>query len=130
MHLWSRTSCFILPGKTLFIIYVLVVRLGQKLAVTIQFPSYYVLFSEEPVSFHSLEDAGPLAKLKDQALWALMDSNAHTLIPSHIFLNPERVRTIQTTSPKEVRWKPWSTQARAARYVMDIWSEEEFDDLA
>ena len=123
--------CFILPGKTLFNIYVLVARLGRRLAVAVQSPSFYVLFGEEgSVSIHTLQDATPLARFQSQTLWALADSNAHIKIPSHIFLSQKRVRTIQTTSPRESRWKQWSKEARAKGYVMDIWSEKEIGDLA
>lgn len=41
-----------------------------------------------------------------------------------------RVRVIQATSPEASRWKTWSKQMGASRYIMDIWSDEEVADLA
>ena len=119
--------CFILPGKTLFIIYVLVVRLGQRRAVALQLSDYYALF-EESVSFHTLSDEKPLANI--HSLWAFTDSNAHTLVPGEIFLGePDRIRPIQTTAPEANRWKEWSKHSGAVGYIMDIWSEKETGDL-
>lgn len=122
----------ILSGKTLFLIYVLVVRLGRKHAVALQFPDgrpLYALFHASGVSFHSLHDSRTLDKFPN--LWALTDSNAHVEGPSGIFLGtPDEIRVIQTTSPKEARWKEWSKQTQASGYVMDIWSAKEIHDLS
>ena len=120
---------FILPGKTFFAVYMLVARLGQRRAVALQLFDYYALFEESKVSFHSLSYAMPLANFHSQ--WALADSNDKIGSPSWIFRgNPDRVRPIQTTSPREVRWKEWSKHTRVVGYVMDIWSEKEIVDLA
>ena len=122
---------FTLPGKTHFLIYVLVVRLGQRRAVALQFPdgrAYYAVF-QDSVSFHSLDDARPLAEF--HSMWALTDSNYRVRTPSGIFLGfRECVRVIQTTPPTRDHWKGWSKRAGAVGYIMDIWSEKEIADLA
>ncbi|KAN0077949.1 hypothetical protein V8E55_010006 [Tylopilus felleus] len=117
-------------GKTLFLAYVLVAHLGQKRTVAWQDPTgapFYMLF-RDTATFYSLTDATPLYDYGP--LWALSDSNAGVQSPPSIFYGTTGVRTIQTTSPKESRWKEWSKQGRAKCYVMDIWSEKEITDLA
>ena len=121
--------CFIPPGKSLFIIYALVARLGRRRVVALQLRKCYALFEESGVSFYSLDDANPLTKF--HCVWALVDSNDKVLNPSEIFRGrPNRVRPIQTTSPREKRWKEWTKYTGAKCYVMDIWSEKEIADLA
>ena len=121
--------CFIPPGRSLFLIYVLVSHLGQRRAVAVQLRECYALFEESKVSFYSLSDADPLEKF--DFLWALVDSNDNVLSPNEIFRGPpNRIRPIQTTSPREKRWKEWSKYNGAKCYVMDIWSEKEIADLA
>ncbi|KAF8548541.1 hypothetical protein OG21DRAFT_1500960 [Imleria badia] len=116
-------------GKTLFLAYVLVARLGQKRTVAWQDTTgrpFYVLF-RDTATFYSLADPTPL--YDHGPLWALSDSNAGVQSPAPIFYSPDDVRTIQTTSPKESRWKEWSKQSGAECYVMDIWSRKEVTDL-
>ena len=118
------------PGKTLFLAYVLVARLGQQRTVAWQYTTgsrFYVVF-RDTATFYSLDDATPLYDY--QPLWALSDSNAGVQSPAPIFYHQDHVRTIQTTSPKESRWKEWSKQSGAECYVMDIWSGKEIRDLA
>ncbi|KAN0073583.1 hypothetical protein V8E55_012190 [Tylopilus felleus] len=117
-------------GKTLFLAYVLVAHLGQKRTVAWQDPTgapFYMLF-RDTATFYSLTDATPLYDYGP--LWALSDSNAGVQSPPSIFYGTTGVRTIQTTSPKESRWKKWSKQGGAECYVMDIWSGKEITDLA
>ncbi|KAI9568825.1 hypothetical protein HD554DRAFT_2171964 [Boletus coccyginus] len=117
-------------GKTLFLVYVLVVRLGQKQSVALQFIdgfSFYALFKDN-VEFHPLNHLAPLFRCP--FVWALCDSNDSVKSPSPIFLGKVNIRVIQTTSPKSSRWKEWSKQAGAWPYVMDIFSDEEVVHLA
>ncbi|KAF8557321.1 hypothetical protein OG21DRAFT_349393 [Imleria badia] len=117
-------------GKTLFLAYILVKHLGKRHTVAWELPngSLYVLF-RNTATFHSSADMRPLDEYGP--LWALSDSNSRVRAPAGIFYSlPRHVRTIQTTSPEESRWKDWSKDAGAVCYVMDIWSEEEIADLA
>ena len=82
----------------------------------------------DTATFYSLADATPLYDYRP--LWALSDSNAGVLSPAPILYRPGDVRTIQTTSPNQSRWKEWSKQSGAECYVMDIWSGKEITDLA
>ena len=124
-------SEIVLPGKTLFLIYVLVMHLGQKRAVALQLPNgqpYYALFHAS-VSIHSLNNPNPLDKFPH--LWVLTDSNKQVKCPSGIFLGtPEEIRVIHTAPPQEIWWKGWSKQTCATGYVMDIWSTKEIFDLS
>ena len=95
--------CFILPGKMLFLIYILVVHLGQRRVVVLQLPDCYAIFKEMEVSFHPLNDQKPLYGFT--SLWALVDSNNKVRSPSGIFLSVTHVQVIQTTSPREHCWK-------------------------
>lgn len=88
---------------------------------------FYVLFKDtatfcSTLDTASLDEHGPL--------WALSDSNSGVQSPNPIFYGlPSVVKTIQSTSPEQSRWK-WSKYAKAECYVMDIWSELEITNLA
>ena len=119
------------PGKTLFLAYVLVERLGQRRPVAWQLITghpFYVLF-RDTANIYSFDEMAPLDEYGP--LWALSDSNSQVRNPEGIFYSlPTRIRAIQATSPKEDRWKQWSKDSGAECYVMDIWSELEIADLA
>lgn len=119
------------PGKTLFLLYLLVTCLGKKRAVALQLLDgrpFYALFNDS-VTFHSLNDRKPL--IECHLVWALSDSNNQVQSPSGIFLgDPDHIRVIQTTPPKAECWKVWSEQVGAQCFIMDIWSEEELENLA
>jgi len=120
----------VLSGKTLFLVYILVLRLGQRKPVAVQFldgNSFYALFNDT-VSFHRFDD--PALLKEGPSVWALCDSNQYITIPGSIFAGCQGVRIIQTTSPKASRWKEWSKQVGAEPYIMDIWSEDEVVHLA
>jgi len=119
-----------LSGKTLFIVYLLVLRLGQRKPVAVQSldgEPFYAFF-KDTVSFHGFNDATPLKE--GPSIWALCDSNKDVESPAGLFKGRQGVRIIQITAPKASRWKEWSKQVGAKPYVMDIWSEEEVVHLA
>ncbi|KAF8554873.1 hypothetical protein OG21DRAFT_1484324 [Imleria badia] len=118
------------PRKTLFLAFVLVKHLGQRRTVAWQDTggnSFYVLL-RDTATFYSFADSTPLYDY--EPLWALSDSNAGVQSPASIFYRSSYIRTIQTTSPTENRWKQWNKQGGAECYVMDIWSGKEIADLA
>ncbi|KAF8346418.1 hypothetical protein F5887DRAFT_1182764 [Amanita rubescens] len=121
-------------GKTLFLIYVLVVSLGERRPVALDFPDdrpFYALFQESGFTTHSLDGMLPPINNLFNFMWALSDSNYQMRSPSAIFLSrPGKVRVIQATSPKEDRWKSWSKEARASCYIMDLWTLNEIEILA
>ncbi|KAG9312715.1 hypothetical protein JVU11DRAFT_7142 [Chiua virens] len=118
-------------GKTLFNIYILVKRLGEKKAVAMQFMNgqpMYALF-QDTARFYSLDNILPL--YEPPFVWVLCDSNDKVESPSGVFRGEQdRIRIIQTTSPKVSRWKEWTKQHGADIYVMDIWTENEIRQLS
>ena len=119
-----------LSGKTLFFVYLIVLRLGRRQPVAVQFldgKGFYAFF-KDTVGFHSLNDSKPLEE--GPSVWALCDSNDDVKTPDGLFKCHQRVRIIQATPPEPPRWKGWSTRVGAKPYVMDIWSDEEVVQLA
>ncbi|KAF8345501.1 hypothetical protein F5887DRAFT_965300, partial [Amanita rubescens] len=102
-------------GKSLFLIYMLVVSLGEMRPVALEFPDgrpFYALFQESGFTTHSLHGILPAINNLSDFMWALSDSNYQIRSPSPIFLfSPGKIRVIQTTSPREDRWKRWSREA-------------------
>lgn len=121
------------PGKTLFLVYLLVYFLGHKNAVAVQLPETaprYAFFTDKGVTIHSECESGPMDHYPGD-MWALCDSNQTTRNPSCVFSHSQgRMRVIQTTPPESSRWKGWSKQTGARRYIMDIWSLKEIKTLA
>ncbi|KAH7886431.1 hypothetical protein F5I97DRAFT_1928284 [Phlebopus sp. FC_14] len=115
-------------GKTYFLIYLLVERLREHKAVAFQLSScpFYVLFTEN-VTVHSIQHSKPL---RHSDVWGLSDSNSLIMTPAPAFLDLPNVRVVQATSPNRNRWKEWSKQYGAGRYVMKVWSIDEIEDLA
>jgi hypothetical protein len=75
-----------MPGKSLFLVYILVARLGDKQTVAVQLTSgapYYALFVGDEVTFPAIDDMGPL--YEHQPVWGLSDSNAHVTRPPPSF---------------------------------------------
>ncbi|KAF9231549.1 hypothetical protein BU15DRAFT_55981 [Melanogaster broomeanus] len=116
-------------GKTFFLIYALVEHLRKARPTAFQsHPQTYFLFTEKGVTTHSTDDAEPL-KLW-HGIWALSDSNLVTISPAVVFLEAPSICTIQATSPDAKRWKEWTKQYKAHRYIMDNWTSEELSALA
>ena len=124
---------FISPGKTFFLVYLLVYFLGQKVAVAAQLPHkdpHYAFFTDNGVNVQSVHVADPMVEYPGN-IWALCDSNQTIIDPITVFLQLEgNVRVIQTTSPKASRWKEWTKHTGARRYVTDVWFTEEIKELA
>jgi len=123
-------TCLFLSGKTIFLMYLIVLRLGKRKPVAVQSldGDFFYAFFTDTVGFWALNDSTPL---KDcPSVWALCDSNKAVESPAGFFKGRQGVRIIQTTPPKASRWKEWSKQVGAQPYIMDIWSEEEVVHLA
>jgi hypothetical protein len=119
------------PGKSNFLIYLLLMCLGQKQAVAVEFfdgRELYVLFTDT-VTVHSHNDIVWL--IQCPTVWVLSDSNDKRKSPSGIFRGRMgHIRIIQTTSPRPERWREWSENVDTECYVMNIWSDEEVVQLA
>lgn len=118
-----------MPGKTYFLVFALIQLLGNKQPVAFQplsgIPCYLLL--KDDVTLHYIW--APLHQFN--FVWALSDANAHIQIPPAVFCGDvDRIRVIQTTSPKRSYWRPWSKDLDAWCYSMEIWTEEEVENLA
>ncbi|KAF8554081.1 hypothetical protein OG21DRAFT_1131965 [Imleria badia] len=121
-------------GKSSFIAYAVIELLRKKQSVAVQVSwnhpgGGYLFFSETSVSHHSGTDLGPLESHTPR-VWAFSDSNDIIKEPIAVFSQCPSVRTFQTLSPARLHsqdwWKEWSVR----RYIMDLWSDEEIEDLA
>jgi hypothetical protein len=103
-------------GKTTFLFYALLHRLEKELPTAIQLgPRYYFKFDEQgaKVCLHDHYSEGL------EQCWALVDSNATLVGPSHLFQTvPDRV--ILTSSPKPKRYKEWIKQTMGAKIISDL----------
>ncbi|KAI9568071.1 hypothetical protein HD554DRAFT_2172794 [Boletus coccyginus] len=87
-------------GETHFLVYLLILHLGQRKPVVMQFLNgkpFYALF-KDTVGFHSLDDDSPLYGCPEST-WILCDSNKFVTSPDAIFMGPG-LWIILTTPPK------------------------------
>ena len=116
---WTSSMVFdayTLPGKTTFLLYLLLCRLERQLPTAIQFrPDEFVLFSAEGPMVHKTTGSH-LPLLSD--LWVLTDSNTHVVSPCPAFMD-SGVPIIQTTSPQFER-RQWATQKRVSTAISDL----------
>ncbi|KAI0287590.1 hypothetical protein B0F90DRAFT_1218040 [Multifurca ochricompacta] len=119
-------------GKTCFLFYLLLRRLSSGLPTAFQIHlthTYYVLFNDSGVEICSSESS----TLPDGML-ALSDSNAKVEKPCDGFLDAsDKLETktfiVQTTFPKEDRWKDWEKYHDGFLYVMECFSWHEMHAL-
>lgn len=106
-------------GKTLFLYYILAVRLAQRKPTAFQeIESGFVYFQSTGVTFHrSWEEFKPA-----DGTWALSDSNQNVEPPCSAFTREPRLVVIQATSPKEDRYKEWIKQTGGDVYWMNPWT--------
>ena len=123
------------PGKSLFLIFLIVHFLGQKRPIAVQmyftFPSYTFL-GDQGYSIHYIEDSQLLVS-QSSSVWVLCDSGDESMIPNRYFMAPnyrDHTRVIQVTPLNASRWKAFSKRYRAERFVMDIFSDDEIRKLA
>ncbi|KAK7690867.1 hypothetical protein QCA50_005969 [Cerrena zonata] len=118
-------------GKTLFLFYVLVMRLQARQPVAIETDqSEYFVFTEAGVSIepkgNSLVDILRRWTSSTQ-VWALSNSSIDLDQPSSGFRRARSLGAylIQATSPCVHRWKQWLKEYGARMFVMDLWPEDE-----
>jgi hypothetical protein len=101
----------------------LVLGLQQKQAVALQINAHeFVLFNEGGVTKHGEHDNFVIPK----GAWTLSDSES--LGPCSAF-RFSKGHLLYTSSPASGRWMEWAKQFGAMEYVMDIWSQAEFQTL-
>lgn len=129
-------------GKSSFLAYVLVRRLGEKRSTIVQLSAEasYVLFSDRGAyifngtrvaSFGgSLVEAktNDVANLALTDLWALSDGTSDMQAPCTALLKTSAL-VIHAASPTSDHWVQWKKEQRAKLYVMDLWGESELGAL-
>lgn len=128
--LWSLTNIVLYtdtrPGKTHYLLYILVRRLCAGLPTALQFHSdKFFLFSETGASVLSV--TSEIAFKLPRDTWALVDSTATIYQPCDAFLHSGAF--IIQASSEASRWKEWLKQRRAKLYVMDYNSIDELEAL-
>ncbi|THH19354.1 hypothetical protein EUX98_g8795 [Antrodiella citrinella] len=88
-------------GKSLFLIFLLLHRLQNRLPTAIQLVDDVVCFNDKGVAIHD-----PKEKIDLVGYWALSDSNSVNTTPSSTFIYSSAF-VIQATSRKRDRWKEW-----------------------
>ncbi|KAI0302891.1 hypothetical protein B0F90DRAFT_179895 [Multifurca ochricompacta] len=114
-------------GKKCFLFYLLLHRLssGQPTAFQNHF-NYFILFKDSGVEMHSRYSSLP------DGTWALVDSNEEVVHPCEGFLyrsNSQTTFIVQTTFPRERRWKSWKKHRGAFLYLMDCFPWDEMHAL-
>ncbi|KAF6750801.1 hypothetical protein DFP72DRAFT_969135 [Ephemerocybe angulata] len=114
-------------GKSVFLIYLLLHRLEQKLPTAIQFATdSYTIFDDKGancVHFGSSRDD----VREDERLgksWALTDSSINLITPSDCFLSASHF-LVQTASPNRERSKDWVKETSATVIVLELPSSSE-----
>ncbi len=97
--------------------------------MALQRPSHFIVFRDDGVYKHPLmADPDHLPR----GTWALSNSNDVAKQPCVAFLEAatqQIARIIQATSPLEDRWKAWSKERGAVKFVMNHFSIEEMTAL-
>ena len=112
----------------MFLLYLLARRLQERQPVALQMDSQtFALFDEHGVSLHksSLDSAFLIPK----CAWALSDSGAMgDVSPCPAFIQ-QRPHMVHTSSPASHCWETWVKALSARKYIMDVWSPDEFQTL-
>jgi hypothetical protein len=111
----------------MFLLYLLVRRLQERKPVAFQINSNtFAIFDEHGVSLHtsSLDSAF----LIPEDAWALSNSGEGDGSPCSAFIQ-RRPHIVHASSPASNCWEGWVTRLSARKYVMDVWSLDEFRTL-
>ena len=120
----TNTHLFNLIGKTLCLIYLLVLRLLAKEPVALQINSQeFVLFDHHGVSIHPA-----VTGHVPEGAWALSDSSPDRHGPCKAF-EASYSHLIHMSSPTSCDWKSWAEDLNSSMFFMDVLSLEEFQVL-
>lgn len=105
------------PGKSTFLLYLLLHRLERKQPTAVQFDATWTfIFDKHGVDVRKAEDSDPV-RLGE--CWALVDSNANVIQPFEAFQVHAQC-VIQTSPPKYGRWKSWIKQKQGTCIVSEL----------
>lgn len=108
----------------MFLLYLLVRRLQERKPVALQMNSTtFAIFDEHGVSLHtsSLDSA----LLIPEDAWALSDSGERDCSPCPAF-KQRRPHIVHASFPASNCWEGWVARLSARKYVMGVWSLDEF----
>ncbi|THH19320.1 hypothetical protein EUX98_g8802 [Antrodiella citrinella] len=88
-------------GKSMFLLFLLLYLLEKKQPTAIHLSDDVVVFNDKGATICT-----PKSKNKLVGYWALTDSNVDINIPCPLFRG-SKAFIVQTTSPREDRWKDW-----------------------
>ena len=113
------------PGKTLFLFYVLIMRLsaGEPVAIETTRSCYY-LFTARGVE---LSTSSFLSITDHSRIWFLSNSSDIFHTPSLAFLTAPQSKAflLHCSPPKRSNWKCWMKERAAGLRIMDVWQEDE-----
>jgi len=110
--------------------YLLVRRLQERQPVALQMNSNtFALFDEHGVSLHISSNLDSAFLIPKDA-WALSDSGEGDGSPCSAFKQRcHGPHIVHTSLPASNRWERWTDHLSARKYVMDVWSLDEFRTL-
>ncbi|KAH9022984.1 hypothetical protein EDB85DRAFT_342232 [Lactarius pseudohatsudake] len=117
-------------GKSIFLFYILLHRLSNRLPTALQLANTFVLFRASGAYLYSGDDRSvdiPRGTL------ALTPAHVKVKIPCDAFLFAERrryARIVQVASAYQAGWKKWHEQFEADLFVMNYFSADEIKVLA
>ena len=104
------------PGKTIFLVYLLLYRLERRLPTAIHLRGdEFFIFNADGAR---AEPAGG-SLLMPREYWALTDSNDELTRPCSVFMR-SRARVIQASNPRPDRWKDWIKQRMGQILIADL----------
>jgi len=122
------TNYDVVPGKSVFLLRLLIRRLSLGLPTALQIvPEYALLFCNEGVyKFGQLGDQGPYSKMHQSTgpysrIWALIDSNVVLIQPAGAFMSGRPFFVVEAASPRYDRFQ-WMKKVYGERFYMKPWS--------
>ena len=105
------------PGKTVFLLFLLLYRLERALPTAVQFShNEYIVFNAKGVSVCTLGPSTDHWKMLPSGCWCLSDGNEEVMQPCNAFKR-EDLRTVLITSSRPDRYKKWRTQVLAQTVI-------------
>ena len=107
-------------------LYLLARLLGEKKIVALQTSANrFVILDQGGVTMYETESGAPIPA----RAWALSDSAGDGQIQPCSDFRDSKAHVVHTSSPAQRNWKHWVKQLTANKYVMDMWNEQELQQL-
>ncbi|KAH9921157.1 uncharacterized protein B0H18DRAFT_880418 [Fomitopsis serialis] len=93
-------------GKSVFLLYLLLHRLEQRLPTAIQFRTTELYVFEDTQAYMVRPES--IEELQLPGFWILVDSNADVVAPSDCLCSCGAARLVHAASPNAKRWEEWT----------------------